>query len=314
MYHLRQYGHHCTLIDESDEPGGRLRGEFAGQLPAQVLQAEANTVLALGVDCHWEERVDSVGLLNALIDEFDAVLLATGRNGFVENESGVATTKSGIRIDAATRMTSREGVFAAGNAVRPYKLVVQSVAEGKLAAECIDGWLRGAPPPDRRKAFESRLARLTNQELCDFCEGAVPAPRVDSRLLEDNVSDDVVRHQAERCLECDCRALAGCLLHHYAAMYDCDAHRYRGEGRRYEGRLSGENVTLEHGKCILCGICVQLAAAAPDAAGLAVVHRGVATRVAPPPGVTIDVALGSAAQQCAAECPTGAIFFHETNR
>ncbi|MCA9239550.1 MAG: ferredoxin [Planctomycetales bacterium] len=93
-------------------------------------------------------------------------------------------------------------------------------------------------------------------------------------------------------------------------MYDCDAHHYRNEGRRFEGRLVGQRVTLEQGKCILCGICVQLAAETPDAAGIAVLHRGMATRLAPPPGATIDEALGSAAEQCAAACPTGAIAMH----
>ncbi len=294
-YHLRQYGHACVLIDTADEPGGRLRSEFSDHLPAQVLQSETNAVLSLGIVRRFGEAIDGAATLDDLTEEFDAVLLATGRDGPAWDKSGIDTTKSGVRVDASTRMTSREGVFAAGNAVRPYKLVVQSVAEGKLAAECLDGWLRGAPPPDRRKAYETRLARLTNQELCDFCDGAIPTPRVDSRLLEGDAAEPFVRQEAERCLECDCRALANCLLHHYAAIYDCDAQHYRNEGRQFEGRLVGERVALEYGKCILCGICVQLAAASPDAEGLAIIQRGIATRIAPPTGVTLDAVLGSAA-------------------
>ncbi|WP_261361795.1 2Fe-2S iron-sulfur cluster-binding protein [Aeoliella straminimaris] len=307
-YHLRQCGHRCTLIDSAASAGGRLQSDFASELPADVLQAEVSAVLSLDVDCQWNQGLASAASLDVLLRDYDAVLLATGRGTPGPDVLlDVERTKSGLRVDAHTRMTSREGLFAAGNAVRPYKLVVQSVAEGKLAAECIDGWLRGALPPDRRHAYETRLARLTNQELCDFCDGAVPTPRVDGRLLSDGASEDAARSEAERCLECDCRALASCLLHHYASMYDCDAQHYRGEGRRFEGRLVGNRVTLEQGKCILCGICVQLAAETSDAAGLAVVHRGVDTRLAPPPGSTIDEALGSAASKCAEACPTGAI-------
>lgn len=313
-YHLRQCGHACVLFDAADEPGGRLRSEFANELPTQVLQSETNAVLSLGVERRFGMAVNDAQALDTLAAEFDAVLLATGRHGPAYDQAGITTTKSGVRVDAATRQTSRAGVFAAGNAVRPYKLVVQSVAEGKLAAECIDGWLRGAPPPDRRKAFETRLARLTNQELCDFCDGAVPTPRVDSRLLEGDAAESFVKREAERCLECDCRALASCLLHHYAEMYDCDAQHYRTEARHFAGRLTGEHVTLEHGKCILCGICVQLAAQAPDAEGLAVLHRGVETCIAPPDGVSLDAALGSAATRCAEECPTGAIVLVESTR
>ncbi|MCA9239551.1 MAG: (2Fe-2S)-binding protein [Planctomycetales bacterium] len=213
-YHLRQYGHQCMLFEAEQDLGGRLRSEFTRELPPSVLQAEANAVLSLGVDCRLGEAIEAGEALDTLAQDFDAVLLASGRTGHDWSAGSIETTKSGVRVDAASRMTSRGGVFAAGNAVRPYKLVVQSVAEGKLAAECIDNWLKGAAPPDRRKAFESRLARLTNQELCDFCDGAAPTPRLDGNVLEGEASDEAAQQEAQRCLECDCRALANCLLHH----------------------------------------------------------------------------------------------------
>ena len=48
------------------------------------------------------------------------------------------------------------------------------------------------------------------------------------------------RREAERCLGCDCPALDTCGLHHYAAMYHCDAHRFRGSERHFEGRITGD--------------------------------------------------------------------------
>ncbi|MCA9151890.1 MAG: (2Fe-2S)-binding protein, partial [Planctomycetales bacterium] len=228
IYHLRQAGHRCTLFDAADEAGGRLKYEFSAELPLDVLWAEANAIFSLGVDLRFGTTITSAGArdtksLNSLVTEFDAVLLATGNEAADWSAAGVTMTKSGVRVDAATRMTSRDGVFAAGNAVRPYKLAVQSVAEGKLAAECIDCWLRNVAPPDRRKTYETRLARLTKQEVCDFCEGSLPTARVERSLLTRDDSEAAARSEAERCLECDCRALANCLLHHYAAQYDCDA-------------------------------------------------------------------------------------------
>ncbi|QDU57900.1 FAD-dependent oxidoreductase [Aeoliella mucimassa] len=307
-YHLSQRGHAVQMIDDHPEPGGRLANDFADKLPAEVLRAEASVALAQGVETQSLHAVDSFERFTALEQQADAVLLATGRVELTWLvEADIATTKSGIQVDGQTRMTSRPAVFAAGNAVRTYKLVVQSVAEGKLAAECIDHWLRGVDPPDRRRTFESRLARLTNQELCDFCDGTVDTPRVDPKLLTIEPSDEAASREAERCLECDCRALANCLLHHYAAMYECDSHHYRHEGRPYEGKIVGTDVQLESGKCILCGICVTLAREAPDAAGLAIIGRSIHTRLAPPPGYTLDQALGSAARECAESCPTGAI-------
>jgi ferredoxin len=322
------------LIEQHEQLGGRLRDEFSADvLPRDVLQSEAETALALDTEKRLGMQVGSqlsldelandvdgaavdpacrAGFAQASLDdvtrEFDAVLLATGRGDTAWiKDSDVGTTTSGVRVDARTRMTSRDGVFAAGNAVRPYKLVVQSVAEGKLVAQCIDAWLRGVTLPDRRHKFETRLARMTAGELCDFCDGYPDTPGLDRCIPAEDLSDELARREAERCLNCDCEALDSCLLHHYASMYHCDAQRFRGSERRFEGRIVGDRVVLELGKCILCGICVQLAREAEDAVGLSFLGRSMETRIGPPPGVTLDQALGSAARRCAEACPTGAI-------
>ncbi|MGI9429840.1 MAG: FAD-dependent oxidoreductase [Bythopirellula sp.] len=308
-YHLSQQGHHCILIEQNAQLGGRLSEEFSpAELPRDVLQNEAETALALGVDKRLGQQLGGQLSLDELTREFDAVLLATGRDALAGlDDAGVRTTTSGIRVDAQSRMTSRQGVFAAGNAVRPYKLIVQSVAEGKLVAQCIDAWLCGRTIPDRRHKFETRLAKLTAGELCDFCEGSPNTLRIDDQLRSADLSDQQARDEANRCLDCDCSALDTCGLHHYAAMYQCDAHRFRGSERHFEGRIEGDNVVLEPGKCILCGICVQLSCAADDAVGLAMLGRSIESRIGPPPGVRLDQALGSASRACADACPTGAI-------
>ena len=161
--------------------------------------------------------------------------------------------------------------------------------------------------PDRRHKYETRLAKLTAGELCDFCEGSPNTLRIDEAIRIEDLTDQQARAEAERCLDCDCSALDTCGLHHYAARYQCDAHRFRGSERHFEGRIEGENVILEPGKCILCGICVQLSCAADDAVGLAILGRSMETRSGPPPGVSLDQALGSTARACAEACPTGAI-------
>jgi hypothetical protein len=308
-FHLALAGHECQLLEQESHLGGRLRSEFStDELPSTVLEQEAAAVLALGVDCETDLRIDAAQDLDDLLQNFDAVVLASGRppEGWLER-LGLERAAGGVKVDGATRQTSRERVFGAGNVVRPYKLVVQSVAEGKLAAGCVNAVLAGRPAPDRRRAYESRLERLTGAALCDYCEGAPPVSRVDVHLLEGPASDDFVRREAARCLNCDCEALGHCLLHRYAEAYRCDARRFAGHGQSFRGRIVGQRVTLEIGKCIACGICQQIAAATPGAVGLATLHRSDAIRIAPPPGVTLDDALGRAAARCADACPTGAI-------
>jgi ferredoxin len=311
-FHLALAGHGCRLIEAQSHLGGRLRREFSvDELQPHVLEQETAAVLATGVACETNFRIGAAQDLDHLLGTVDAVVLATGRApaGWLES-LGLECATSGVKVDGATRQTCRDRVFAAGNVVRPYKLVVQSVAEGKLAAECVDAMLANRPTPDRRRAFESRLERLSGAALCEYCEAAAPVPRVDVRLLEGPTSDDVVRREAARCLHCDCEALGHCLLHRYAEAYRCDARRFAGPGQVFRGRIVGRCVTLDVGKCIACGICQQIAAATPGAAGLSTLNRSDAVRIAPPPGVTLDDALGSATARCAAACPTGAIILN----
>lgn len=314
-FHLLQFGHDCTLIEQKKELGGRLLDQFSeAELPRDVLRAEVDVVTERLTERWTGQELGNDVSVDDLTTEYDAVLLAIGRTKNAEWLRGadIRTTSSGIAVDGHSRMTSRTGVFAAGNAVRVYKLVVQSVAEGKLAAQCVNAWLRELPMPDRRQAFETRMGRLTTGEVCDFCSGYPETPRVPSRILAENLTEEQARREAARCLECDCPALDNCKLHHYAAMYQCDSRRFHGSNRRFEGRIVEGEVGLEPGKCILCGICIQLTREANDAAGLAFLGRSMEMRIGPPHGVTLSQALGSSAQACAAACPTGAIFMRAT--
>ncbi|MCK6490327.1 MAG: glutamate synthase subunit beta [Planctomycetes bacterium] len=80
----------------------------------------------------------------------DLVLLAMGflgprKAGFLE-QVGVALDERGnVKTDAATRMSSVPGVFAAGDARRGQSLVVWAIAEGREVARCVDEWLMKRP-------------------------------------------------------------------------------------------------------------------------------------------------------------------------
>ena len=308
VYHLTRRGHQCTLIEQRQLLGGRLRDDFSkDELPTDVLEREIEVVLSRRTVKVMGIQAGEHLLLGELTRAFDAVLLATGRgdNAWL-TECGVQLTNSGIAVDTVTRMTSQAGVFAAGNAVRQYKLVVQSVAEGKLAADCVDVWLRDEPFPVRHKHFDTRLGRLSSEELCEFCKDFPTIPRLAISPDERPATDAQFRQEAMRCLHCDCPALENCQLHHYAALYDCNARRFQGEGRRYEGKIIDGSIALEPGKCILCGICIDITRNTSDAVGLAFLGRSTQSRIGPPDGCTLSEALGSAVQSVIKACPTGA--------
>ena len=80
--------------------------------------------------------------------ECDLVLLAMGylgprKAGLLQQLGCVLTDRGAVDTDPTTRMTSVDGVFAAGDARRGQSLVVWAIAEGRDVARCVDSWLSG---------------------------------------------------------------------------------------------------------------------------------------------------------------------------
>ncbi|MBL1217597.1 MAG: hypothetical protein D8M59_08885 [Planctomycetes bacterium] len=77
-YHLGRLGYQVTLLEGGDELGGLLRtGIPSYRLPREVLDAEIERILLLGIEVKTGHRVSRQGLVR-LANEFDAVLIATG--------------------------------------------------------------------------------------------------------------------------------------------------------------------------------------------------------------------------------------------
>jgi ferredoxin len=223
---------------------------------------------------------------------------------------GVAVTASGVKADSATYQTSVPKVFAAGSVGKPIKQLVRAMAEGQAAAECIHQFLAGwqiRPPP---KAFSSVMGRLEDSELSLFLKLASPAPRTSpSAGLLFGFASLEARTEAARCLHCDCRAAGSCALQHYAELHGANSNRFARQRRAFRQELHPADVIFEPGKCILCGICVEIARAAAEPLGLTFVGRGFDVQVSAPFGRGFAEGLKKVAAECVEHCPTGAIVF-----
>ena len=284
---LSRQGHACALLDEADQPGGRLRSYSEEELPRDVLDGEIARILRLGIEFRPETRLGRDASLDELRGQFDAVLIAWGAT-----EVGKDALPASI-----------EGVFAAGGAVRGKGLVVRSVADGKEAAAAIGRFLAGGPLVGPSPPFSTKIGRMDRGELVFLSAGAGEGQRLDAPSLD--AAQAVA--QAARCMHCDCRGLATCKLRHYAALYAADPRRYDAPRRPFEKDAQHADVVFESGKCIDCGLCVQIAAAAGETLGLTFIGRGFDVRVAAPFGGSLAEALTKAAAACVAACPTGAL-------
>jgi predicted molibdopterin-dependent oxidoreductase YjgC len=70
-------------------------------------------------------------------------------------------------------------------------------------------------------------------------------------------------------------------------------------------------IIYESGKCIDCGLCIQIAAKSGEELGLTFIGRGFDVRVAVPFERSIADGLKESAAKCVAACPTGALAFKE---
>jgi len=206
------------------------------------------------------------------------------------------------------------------------------VADGKEAAVAISQYLSGRVVTGVTKVFNTRIGKLKDEEIERFVACASKAARIALSRKEDGFTDEQAREEAARCLHCDCRKAENCKLRQYAQEYEAGTGRYKGERRLFvqqvqsrtnchldkdsalpevqtggSGSIGAGDVIYEPGKCINCGLCVQIAAEAGEKLGLTFVGRGFDVRVAVPFERSMAEGLERCAAQCVAACPTGAL-------
>jgi NADPH-dependent glutamate synthase beta subunit-like oxidoreductase len=106
-YHLRRAGHTVEVWEAGPKPGGMMRfGIPAYRLPRDVLDAEIDRLLALGITLKLDTKVDNV-LDAKRAGAFDAVFLAVGAH--LGKRAYIPAGESAQILDAVTLLRSMEG-------------------------------------------------------------------------------------------------------------------------------------------------------------------------------------------------------------
>ena len=313
-YYLLIDGYNCTIFDDHESPGGMLRyGVLHEKLPIDVLDAEISLIEELGMKFQGQTQIGPALSMEDLRKDFDAVLVAIGQPQPGDAESmGLETAPNGIAIKSKTYETNVPGVFAAGAAVRKSKLAVRAVADGKEAAAAIGQFLSGEPVTGPPYVFNNRIGKPEDGEIERFMADTSKAERLTPSPEGSGFTDDQAHDEAARCMHCDCRKPTNCKLRQYARQYGAKPSRYKGRRRPFIQHLQHPGVIYEPGKCISCGLCIQIAAEAGESLGLTFIARGFDVRVAVPFERSIAEGLKLAAEKCADACPTGALVLKST--
>ena len=323
-YYLVQDGFECTIFDEHEKPGGMLQYAVPQeQLSRDVLDAEIDLVMNLGVKFQGRTRIGDTLSLEDLRKGFDAVFIAVGNLSGEEKFESLHTKENAIIIDNKTYQTNLSGVFAGGDAVRRRKLTVRAVADGKEAAESISQYLAGKSVTGPARAFNTRIGKLSAGQAKEFIPGHSKGPRTNPSREDGGFTDQQAMEESARCLHCDCRKLDSCKLRQYAQAYEARPARYKTVQRGPDSHNSNirqfvqlsdhPEIVFEPGKCIDCGLCVQIVAQAGEELGLTFIDRGFDVRVAVPFNRSLTEAIKQTetAVKCVTACPTGALAFKD---
>ncbi len=311
-FYLRRNGYSATVFDENDEPGGMLRyGIGAEILLSEALEADVRRIISTGIEFVNSTRVSEDIPFEGLQNDYDAVFIAVGcASDGKDSLFGLPVSKKVLEVKKYTYETAIPGVFAGGDIVRNRRSTVRSAADGKEAAAVIDRYLSGRPLAGRARRFNSRFGRLKCGEQDPAVFGAVNEGKRAEVINGSGLTPDQALKESQRCLHCECLKADDCKLRDLCEQYDVRAGRYREPASPRElfvRNAENDVIVYEPGKCISCGLCVQIAEEAGEEVGLGFIGRGFHVRVEPPFGRTMDVALRACAEKCASCCPTGAM-------
>jgi len=315
-YYILSYGHSCHVFDDHPHAGGMLRyGVSEEALPRAVLDKEIERIADLGAVFMMGRSLGSDLGWDELSDVHDAVVLAVGKvNSDLFKDSGIELSRRGIAIDRKNHSTSMSGFFAGGNVVSESRMAIRAVAHGKNLALSVNQFLSGEPVTGPRPKFQSILGKPREDEEAEFLKEAAGGRGrvIPADLSHKNYSAEEAVRESARCFGCDCRKPDACKLRRYAAEYQADQRRFAFVDRKnFRKIIQHELVVYEPGKCIKCGICVQITKKAGEKFGLTFVDRGFEVRVETPFQVPLGQGLEKAAGECVRACPTGALSWRD---
>ncbi len=309
-FSLSLAGHKCTVFDLNEKAGGMIRYADEELLPVNVLDADLDALSELGINYRFSEKIDAESF-SKLVGKFDAVFLGTGSEEDISG-FGLEMSKTGVKIDRGTFQTSREAVFAAGGVVKPIKkAAVKAVGDSAKAAASIDAYLTGGNPGLPTEEINVRMGKLEEDEMGLFLRDVNESPAEIPGDADEIPEDAVCSAEAKRCLHCDCRAARDCRLREISTSLNASTSRYKVERKKFEQDITHPEIVFEVGKCIDCGLCIQIARRESEKYGNTFIGRGFSVKVGPPFGKEMAEALGSSAKECVETCPTGALSFKD---
>ncbi len=147
--------------------------------------------------------------------KLDTLILAIGERpetSYISPYDGISLAKENIVIDGETFKTTRQGVFAGGDAVTGPNTVVEAMAAGKTAADTIEKYLEGRALARTygltRPSVFIKPVELTEEEVAKAKRPPMPhlsivRRRKNFKEVDLGLTENMARREARRCLRCE---------------------------------------------------------------------------------------------------------------
>lgn len=255
-------------------------------------------------------------------ENVDYVIEAVGQRIDADYIKGIDVSSRGT-IEAHNDFftTTREGVFAGGDAVAGPWIVIGAVAHGRKAAHAIDLYLNGEElRPENRLGFHIRkedFGEISREEFAD--KERIPREHVQKlspeerrhtfKEVETGFTEEDLLKEAARCMECGCQDLHECKLREYSGEYGADKMKYIDSGTVRINSYDSKHrfIAIDSSKCINCGLCVRLCSEVQKLGVFGFQGRGFDSTPLPVMGLALDDTNCISCGLCVSECPVGAI-------
>ena len=308
-YYLAQKSFDCTIFDNEEKPGGKLRTEISEEkLPTKVLDSEIEEILKMGVQFMGKTKLTTTDITEKLAAQHDFIIYAGGfGKDFLSDDF------KPIEVDRKNQIS----LYKVGNSqliipkitAHKSKMAVKSVGIGQNIVKSIEQILTSEEVKGTERYFNSFYSKIAKNEQSEFLKEAENhTDRTREKTHLDGFTTEQAVAEARRCLHCDCRAKDDCTLRDLSDMYKAKQRKYvLTERKNVSKAIEHDKVIYESLKCIKCGLCVQVSGKNPEDVGFAFIGRGFDKQIGFPLQKAITEAIDTAAEACAKVCPTGAI-------
>ncbi len=274
-------GANPVAITEAEKEGARFLFQVD---PCEVRQLGSGLELVMGQLELGEPDKKGKQKLQPVPDAFDVLLVDTvvyaqGQMVCGEKETEGDTPfadvalspKNLIKANAKTAMTSRDKVYAAGEAAGGSRPLIQVVSSGRKAAESIHSAVMGLAPAPAESRFnftrgtsadDSKvLERFEKQERTPMPARAPDAAVLDNEEVKLGFDEAAAKREADRCLECGCMAFDDCDFKTLCIDNDINLSKTgMGTAPAYSLDQSHPMLDVDLNKCIYCQRCVNACA------------------------------------------------------